>query len=223
MSDAKKPASAKRIDVTLHDNAATLDEPPKPVIIKSRPILKAPESLAAPGPTPATGEAEIATSGRSQTVTKEPTLKPLEATTESDKDKVVDKPLAAAADKTVPAASESMSTPTAPKGAPAERNDKSSGEEATEDEPDQAAQATEQELNAEAEARAKHAEAVQKLVDAKQYFLPINTVEKRKTKHFVLLGAVLSVLLALTWADIALDAGLIQISGVKPITHFFSN
>jgi hypothetical protein len=64
---------------------------------------------------------------------------------------------------------------------------------------------------------------VQKLIDGKQYFLPINTVEKRKSKRFVALGIVLSLLLAVAWADIALDAGLIDIQGVKPVTHFFSN
>lgn len=86
-----------------------------------------------------------------------------------------------------------------------------------------AAQQTEAEITAAAEAQNKHDEAVQKLVDGKQYYLPINAVEKRKTKHFVILGVVLSVLLLLTWADIALDAGLVQIPGVKPVTHFFSN
>jgi hypothetical protein len=39
----------------------------------------------------------------------------------------------------------------------------------------------------------------------------------------VALGVVLAIVLALAWADIALDAGLIQINGVKPVTHFFSN
>ena len=30
-------------------------------------------------------------------------------------------------------------------------------------------------------------------------------------------------LLLLAWGDIALDANLIQVSGIKPVTHFFSN
>lgn len=64
---------------------------------------------------------------------------------------------------------------------------------------------------------------IQKLVIEKRYFLPINTQEKRRTKHFIILGIVLILLLALAWADIALDAGLIQIDGVKPLTHLFSN
>jgi hypothetical protein len=39
----------------------------------------------------------------------------------------------------------------------------------------------------------------------------------------VLLGIVLAVVLAVAWVDVALDAGLIQLGSVKPVTHFFSN
>ncbi|MGC1176773.1 MAG: hypothetical protein WA843_01775 [Candidatus Saccharimonadales bacterium] len=78
-------------------------------------------------------------------------------------------------------------------------------------------------LEAEDAAQSAHAITIQKLVDSKQYFLPINAVEKRRSKRFVSLGILLSIILALAWADIALDAGLIHVSSVKPLTHFFSN
>ena len=42
-------------------------------------------------------------------------------------------------------------------------------------------------------------------------------------KRFVALGVLLSILLLLAWADIALDAGLVKVNSVKPVTHFFSN
>jgi type IV secretory pathway VirB10-like protein len=70
--------------------------------------------------------------------------------------------------------------------------------------------------------QAEHQAAVDKLADSKQYYLPINTVEKRRSKRFVAIGILLSLLLILAWTDIALDAGLIKISGIKPLTHFFS-
>jgi hypothetical protein len=73
------------------------------------------------------------------------------------------------------------------------------------------------------EAIAKQDAALEKLVESKQYFLPINALEKRRTKRFVVLGVVLALVLAAAWADIALDAGLITIHGIKPVTHFFSN
>lgn len=71
-------------------------------------------------------------------------------------------------------------------------------------------------------AKSERQAAVQKLVDNKQYFLPINSVEKRRAKHVVILGLVLSLVLAAAWADVALDAGLIKLGDVKPVTHFFS-
>ncbi|MEK7059719.1 MAG: hypothetical protein AAB971_03110 [Patescibacteria group bacterium] len=83
--------------------------------------------------------------------------------------------------------------------------------------------APENQLAIEDSKAAAHDVAVQKLSESKKYFLPINTVEKRRSKHFVILGVVISILLALTWVDIALDASLIKIPGVKPVTHLFSN
>lgn len=72
------------------------------------------------------------------------------------------------------------------------------------------------------EKEAAHTAAIRKLVDNEQYFLPINSVESRKTKRFIALGAVLIVLLAVAWVDVALDAGLVQLGGLKPVTHFFA-
>lgn len=63
---------------------------------------------------------------------------------------------------------------------------------------------------------------VDKLIESKKYFLPINSVEKRRSKRVVAFGILLSLLLIVAWIDIALDAGLIEINGIKPVTHFFS-
>lgn len=64
---------------------------------------------------------------------------------------------------------------------------------------------------------------VAKLVESGKYYLPINTVEKRRAKRFVALGIVLILLLVAAWGVVALDAGLIVVDGVKSPTHFFSN
>ena len=76
---------------------------------------------------------------------------------------------------------------------------------------------------AETDARTAQDAHIQKIIDSKKYFLPINAVEQRKSKRFVALGVFLALVLALAWVDIALDAGLIHIDGIKPATHFFSN
>jgi hypothetical protein len=71
--------------------------------------------------------------------------------------------------------------------------------------------------------RAEYEAKLQKAYDSKQYFLPINSLEQRRTARFVTLGVALSLLLAIIWVDIALDASLIKLGDVKPVTHFFSN
>lgn len=91
------------------------------------------------------------------------------------------------------------------------------------DGPKDGALVTEKDLADEEDEDDEYAKNIQKLVTEKRYFLPINTQEKRRTKHFIILGVILILLLAAAWADIALDAGLIHLDGVKPLTHLFSN
>jgi len=98
----------------------------------------------------------------------------------------------------------------------------------TDDKPDESSSASKDKDKPEipvdtSDKEAEHQAVIDKLADSKKYYLPINTVEKRRSRRFVVLGIVLSLLLALAWADIALDAGLIHINNVKPLTHFFSN
>lgn len=69
----------------------------------------------------------------------------------------------------------------------------------------------------------KHQKEIQKLAESKQYYLPINTIENRRSKRVVIFGIILSVILIIAWIDIALDAGLIELGGIKPVTSFFSN
>lgn len=68
----------------------------------------------------------------------------------------------------------------------------------------------------------QHDTEMQKLVDSKKYFLPVNAVERRRSKRFIALGILLSLFLAAAWLDIALDANLVKINGIEPVTHFFS-
>jgi len=87
----------------------------------------------------------------------------------------------------------------------------------------QAETKTEEEKNViESEEQAKYDADLQELVVSKKYYLPINTVQKRRTKRFVAIGIGVTILLVVIWIDIALDAGLIKIGGLKALTHIFS-
>ncbi|HEX5744210.1 MAG TPA: hypothetical protein VFX84_02050 [Candidatus Saccharimonadales bacterium] len=74
-----------------------------------------------------------------------------------------------------------------------------------------------------ADAEAEEDPKIRKLVESKRYFLPINAVEHRRSARFATMGVILALILAAAWVNIALDAGLIHIDGVKPVTHLFSN
>lgn len=73
------------------------------------------------------------------------------------------------------------------------------------------------------ELKAKADAELQKLVDSKKYFLPINGKEKQRTKRTIAIGVLLSLVLAAAWFDIALDAGLLHLNNIQPLTHFFSS
>lgn len=90
---------------------------------------------------------------------------------------------------------------------------------------EQSADAAQKILEAEAEKKAAHDAEIQKLVDSKDYYLDINVshAQKKQTKKFIIIGAVLGVVLLLAWLDIALDASIIHIGGLKSLTHFFSS
>jgi len=75
---------------------------------------------------------------------------------------------------------------------------------------------------AELEALAKTQDELDTLVVEKTYFLPINAVKLRRSRHFAIFSTLFIVLIALVWANIALDAGFITIPGVNPVTHLFS-
>lgn len=200
----KKPAKNTRKATKPDVDRPGKSAPPttsKPVIVSNRPLLKDPmvvdeEAASQEG---ASEKQELAHSAG-------PKLKPLEEPPKPEPEPEP-KPEPEAADETPAAETEATAEDDAP---PAKSAPKSEAKPKQKDE----AAAAEQ---------AKHDAAIQELIISQKYELPINSVEKRKAKHFVVLGIFLAILLALAWGDIAADAGIIHINGVKPVTHFFSN
>ncbi len=196
MTDAKKPASPRTIIDVSHPGKTAPSGTSKPVIVTNRPILKDPMMVSDEATSAAaTGVPEKEVPALDKPSTK-PDLHPsAEAVTASD----------------------------AVKSAHQAEEPKLADDQVSQDENASPAAQTAEQEEVEADKQAKHDAEIQKLVEAKQYFLPINSVEQRRTKRFVVLGILLSLLLGLAWVDIALDASLIQVGSVKPITHFFSN
>jgi archaellum component FlaD/FlaE len=76
----------------------------------------------------------------------------------------------------------------------------------------------------EEERKVARAAELEKIVESKQYFLPVNAVERRRDLRLVtILLLVLAIAVALIWFDLLLDAGLVKIDNVHALTHFFNS
>ena len=65
-------------------------------------------------------------------------------------------------------------------------------------------------------------EAVAKLTLSEQYFLPIETLEQRRSKRTAIIGTLTIVILMLAWYNVALDASLLPNTFGLPHSSFFS-
>lgn len=221
MAERKKPAGKPIIDVA-HPGKSAPSQTSKPVIITNRTILKDPMMVETSDDKPSEksvkSTAPTLTPAAAKAALDEPTEAPVQAEAPAEsapepapKPKPVPEPEPEAKAKPEPEKPEKAEEPEAPaEETPVEAENTGPVEDAA------AAEAAEK-------AAAEHDATVQKLVDSKQYYLPINSVEKRRSRRFVLLGVLVAILLALAWVDIALDAGLLHINNVQPLTHFFSN
>jgi len=63
---------------------------------------------------------------------------------------------------------------------------------------------------------------IEKLVEEQQYFLPIQTIEERRSRKVALFGLLLIIVLALAWYNTALDANLLPNTYDLPHTSFFT-
>jgi hypothetical protein len=182
----------------------------KSVIISNRPLLKDPMmAITAPD----TLVADTAANGN--------TDKPAIAEASNKSEPALTDPVLEAEGATKP--EEPTTLPEEPATAEELETKTSADDELTDEAKASKAEAVEQAKTAEDDAAAKRQTAITKLAESKQYYLPINTVEKRRSRRFVGLGILLSLLLIVAWADIALDAGLIHLGSLKAPTHFFSN
>ena len=216
MAEAKRKPSAKQVmDVQKSDSVAA-DATAKPVIVTHRQILRDPmvtsEATTPVAETQAAGEPKLSTTAKADTV-------PVPAAVTQESSKVIEPPQ----EEEKPADMPEEHVPEAAKQEPEEPVEPEQPAE-TPDEPAPTEVTTDAAIEAAAEeAEAKREAELQKLIDKKKYFLPINAAEQRRAEQFIALGMVISIILALAWIDVSLDAGLIHIGNIHPLTHFFSN
>lgn len=202
MTKSKPKSTATIIDVARPNETAPSDTS-VPVIVNNRPILRDPMMA---------NESQNLDIPATETPKLSPTSTKINIQPLSSDEDEVSKERAKTEEPAEPEVETSENTP----------DTEDHSENAIEAD-NQAQTKTEDEKNViESEEQAKHESDLQNLVESKKYYLPINTVQKRRTKRFVAIGAGVSILLVLIWVDIALDAGLIKIGGLKALTHIFS-
>lgn len=222
MSEAKDSKPAKPIVDIAHPGKTAPPLTSRPVIVTNRAILKDPmmvdDSKSEPTDTPATEDPKPADKPKLDVKAGKVPVISHDADA-SDATAADDAPKPAAAAEKAP-----TDEPATEKNASSDvvtKDNLDDKEESTKSA--DGAQMTDAQLEAEAAADAKRDAALQKLIDSKKYYVPVNAVEKRRAKRITALGIALAIILALCWVDVALDAGIVQIGNVKPVTHFFSN
>lgn len=68
----------------------------------------------------------------------------------------------------------------------------------------------------------ERAAKLQRMIDNEEYFLPIETLEERRSRKVAIFGVLLIIVLAVAWYNVALDAGLLQNTYNLPHTTFFT-
>ncbi len=232
----KTKSTGKPITDIAHPNKSAPAQNSKSVIVTNRPMLKDP--MVVDDTTKAEKPAEIETlaTASSKTPPTGDDNKPTETEIKPSNNTITEIAAIAAADKSDKAVKDDKPEPEpeadkpeaeAPKtkdvSPAADKSDEAKPDADAKSDPDAKQATPEDPIEIEDTKAAEHEAEVQKLSESKKYFLPINAVEQRRSKQFVILGVVLSIVLALAWADIALDAALIKIPNVKPVTHLFSN
>jgi hypothetical protein len=239
MAKTKKPAAKKTIIDVSHPGESAPSANSKSVIVSNRPILKDPMMVDDTTAQDDNSNSSLAATSNESTI--KPLTAPLLTSVKPAKTAVeLEKTEPAAAEPEAPAESVKPEEPVAAETAA--KADEKVTDETEKPQPDEPKAGKPEEPEAketpvtpkdktkpepaespETKQETQRQAALDKLTDSKEYYLPINAVEKRRSRRFVGLGILLSLLLALAWADVALDAGLIHLNGVKPVTHFFSN
>lgn len=156
--------------------------------------------------------------------TEGPSAEPAEPATAGTETAATDQPDTPAEEPSEPAVSKIVDTaPESSEPAPAEPASLSPDADTPVDESAVVDKTKEEKETAALEAEIKRQEELDKIVESKEYFLPITTAEHRRSKLVTIFGIILIILLGLLLVNMLLDVGTIRIKGVEPLTHFFGS
>jgi hypothetical protein len=73
-----------------------------------------------------------------------------------------------------------------------------------------------------AEAKAKREQEIEDIITSGKYAVPVNVIQRRRSRMYTISLCVLAVVLAAILADIVADVDLVKVPSSVPHTHFFS-
>lgn len=195
------------------------DSKPLPEVTEPEPLAAQDSSnrqptiaeLAEAGASPELDQVETAKASAAETLAPE-----TDASTTPDTEKEDEAAVKVSLTQT-PAASEPAATQSPEPAKPAPETDENISKESSEKDP------VVDPLEQEAAQQAEREAAIEKLVEDKHFFLPIKTVEQRRTKRTLILGIFISLLLGVAWLNVALDSGIVNLGVNLPHTHFFDS
>lgn len=204
--EAPKPAEpiARTAKTIVPVSEAAQPEPEKPAAVPVSETPTAPEAPSAPEPPQSAGDA------------------PASETTENTDEKPEESPVAVITEPSQPGPVPDLR----PSATTAADDESTQAQQpgAAEDEPKRDAEAEAiAEETAVMEAKTAREQELEQLIASGKYRVPINAVQRKRSRMYAWLLFVVAILLAAVLVDAALDAGLVTTSLNVPHTHFFSN
>lgn len=201
MAEASKTAPKKIVDVASPEQR-TPSASSRPIILTNRPVMaNDPMMVASEDTTKQTAPTtspEVPTPGHQEKI-----IAPLHTEASEPDETVTEEPKAAAVEP-------SMDDKTAEEDA-----------EPSEDVQQKSEISIAAKAEAEQEAAEKRQAELEALIEKGTYAVPINAVKRKRSRQVTAALIVVCLLLVVVAADVALDSGLIKVSGV-PHTHYFT-
>jgi hypothetical protein len=222
----------QKFDDVKQPNKVTPSATARPIIVGNHAML-AKDPMMAP-----TGDTQPADSGEPATpsaagMTHEKTIAPISiisVKSDEDKGEKPEEPKEAEAgtkpDPEEKSAEPTRTDPPEPTEAASDPESKPESQEPESgtkpDEPRDPEAETTSEEAAVAEAKAKREQELEDIVTSGKYAVPIDAVQRRRSRIATTMLVVLAVLLAIVLVDAILDVGILHVSSSVPHTHFFS-
>lgn len=222
-------AKTPKFDDVKHPDKVTPSATSRPIIVTNHTMMtKDPMMAPASGNAPEAGASEDAVPVVGASMTHEKTIVPLNPISTDPEDDAKDEPEEAKEPESEPESEAKPAEVTPPEPAattPAPESEPQPQapevESGTGEVRDAEAEATAEE-DAAAEAAAKREEELEGIIASEKYAVPINAVQRRRSRAATALLFFLAVVLAIVLLDAIVDVGIVHVPSSVPHTHFFS-